>query len=108
VCLQGIETEFGTVSSFDLELCKMLHPNDKLQIPTPRSHFIKYAAINKLISLLGDGATFLGYEELLTKIGANQGRLNKLVNDLSTFNDLLTQRRPEAHSHCTLVLQAFL
>jgi hypothetical protein len=86
--LQGIETEFGIVSSFDLELCRMLHPNEKLQIPTPRSHLIKYAAINKLISLLGDGATSLGYEELLTKIGANQGRLNKLVNDLSTFNDL--------------------
>ena len=72
--LQGMETEFGIVSSFDLELCRMLHPNEKLQIPSPRSHFLKYAAINKLISLLGDGATSLGYEELLTKIGANQDR----------------------------------
>jgi hypothetical protein len=59
--LQGMETEFGIVSSLDLELCRMLHPNDKLQIPIPRSHFIKYAAINKLISLLGDGVTSLGY-----------------------------------------------
>jgi len=86
--LQGIETEFGIASPLDLELCRMLQPNDKLQIPSPRSHFIKYAAINKLISLLEDRATSLGYEELLTKIGANQGRLNKLVNDLSSFNDL--------------------
>ncbi|MGA9843029.1 MAG: hypothetical protein WBQ25_12005 [Nitrososphaeraceae archaeon] len=86
--LQGIETEFGIVSSFDLDLCRMLHPNDKLQIPAPRSHFIKYSAINKLMSVLDDVNASLGYEELLTKIGANQGRLNKLVNDLSTFNDL--------------------
>ena len=42
--LQGMETEFGIVSSFDLELCRMLHPNEKLQIPSPRSHFIKYAS----------------------------------------------------------------
>jgi len=93
--LQGIETEFGIVSYFDLELCRMLQPNDKLQIPTPRSHFIKYAAINKLISLLGDGGTSIGYEELLTKIGANQGRLNKLVNDLSTFNGLYSFLRED-------------
>jgi hypothetical protein len=90
-----METEFGIVSSFDLELCRMLHPNDKLQIPAPRSHFIKYAAINKLESLLGDGSTSLGYEELLTRIGANQGRLNKLMNDLSTFNDLYSFLRED-------------
>src|SRR6266516_7451739 len=47
--LQGIETEFGIVSPLDLELSRMLHPNDKLQIPASRSHFIKYAAINKQI-----------------------------------------------------------
>ena len=28
----------------------MLHPNDALAIPTPRSQLIRYAAINKLIS----------------------------------------------------------
>jgi len=48
--LQGIETEFGIVSPLDLELSIMLHPNDRLLIPAPRSHFIKYAPINKLVS----------------------------------------------------------
>jgi hypothetical protein len=58
-----METEFG----LDLELCRMLHPNDKLQIPAPRSHFIKYA-INKLMSIIGDGSPSVRYEELLSKI----------------------------------------
>src|SRR5712691_9924309 len=93
--LQGIETEFGIVSPLDLELCRMLHPNDKLQIPSPRSHFIKYAGTKKLISLLGNGTASLGYEELLSKIGANQGRLNKLVNDLSTFNEMYSFLRED-------------
>jgi hypothetical protein len=92
--LQGIETEFGIVSSFDLELSRILHPNDKLQIPIPRSHFIKYAAINKLMSVV-DGTASLGYEELLNKIGANKARLNKLVNDLSTFNELYSFLRED-------------
>ena len=86
--LQGMETEFGIVSSFDLELCRMLHPNDKLQIPAPRSHFIKYAAINKLMSIVGDGSTSVGYEELLSMIGAKQDRLDKLTNDVVRFNEL--------------------
>ena len=85
--LEGIETEFGTVSPVDLELCRMLHPNDQLQIPTPRSHFIKYAAINELLtSATEDGTISMGYRELLDKIGAKQSRLGKLVNDLSWFN----------------------
>jgi hypothetical protein len=86
--LEGMETEFGNVSSFDLELCRMLHPNDKLQIPAPRSHFIKYAAINKLMSIVGDGSTCVGYEELLSKIGAKGDRLDKLTNDIVRFNEL--------------------
>jgi hypothetical protein len=77
--LQGMETEFGKVSSFDLELCRMLHPNEKLQIPAPRSHFIKYAAINKLMSIAGDGST---------SVGAKQDRLDKLTNDIVRFNEL--------------------
>ena len=42
--LEEIETEFGTVSTADLELCRILQPNDQLRIPTARSHFIKYEA----------------------------------------------------------------
>ena len=33
--LEGIETEFGIVSPLDLELARILHPNEKLQIPLP-------------------------------------------------------------------------
>jgi hypothetical protein len=66
----------------------MLHPNDQLQIPSPRSHFIKYAAMNTLLtSAAEDGTTLLGYKELLGKIGAKQGRLGKLVNDFSWLNE---------------------
>jgi hypothetical protein len=85
--LEGIETEFGIVSDLDLELARMLHPNDRLQTPSPRSHFIKYAAINGLLlSASENGKISMGYRELLDKIGAKQSRLGKLVNDLSWFN----------------------
>ena len=61
--LEGIETEFGIVSDLDLELTRMLHPNDQLQIPSPRSHFIKYAAINGLlISTMEDGNDINGIQ----------------------------------------------
>ena len=96
--LQGIDTEFGTVSPLDLELSRMLHPNEKLQIPAPRSHFIKYAAINKLISLLENGTTSFGYEELLSKIGAKPQRLDKFVNDLTRFNELFLFLGEDAHA----------
>ena len=55
-----METEFGIVSSFDLELCRMLQPNDELQNAGPRSHFIKYAAINKLMSIVGKTIDYEG------------------------------------------------
>jgi hypothetical protein len=89
--LEGIETEFGIVSHLDLELARILHPNDKLQIPAPRSQFIKYAAINSLvISTKGEDKLALkglGYEQILEKMGANKARVNKLVNDLTRFNE---------------------
>jgi hypothetical protein len=95
--LLGIGTEFGTVSSLDLELSRMLHPNETLQIPTARSHFIKYAAINKLISLLENGS--LGYDGLLSKIGGKPQRLDKLTNDLTTFNELFSFLREDAQAN---------
>lgn len=95
--LLGIETEFGIVSPLDLELSRMLHPNETLQIPTARSHFIRYAAINKLISLLENGSTSLGYDELLRKIGGKPQRLEKLVNDLTAFNELFSFLREDVH-----------
>lgn len=96
--LQGIETEFGIVSPLDLELARMLHPNDKLQIPVARSHLIKYAAINKLISLMGNGITSISYEELLRKIDAKPQRLEKLVKDLAKFDERFSILKEDTHA----------
>lgn len=93
--LQGIDTEFGIVSALDLELSRVLHPNEKLQIPAARSHFIKYVAINKLISLLRAGPATLQFEELLSKIGAKQENFNKLMNDLTKLDELFSFLRED-------------
>ena len=82
--LQGLQTEFGVVSAFDLELARILHPNSKLGIPAPRSQFIKYCAIDFLLSSLGQDSDKLDYDILLDKIGANHSRIGKLVNDLTS------------------------
>ncbi len=84
--LQGLQTEFGAVSAFDLELARILHPNSKLGIPSPRSQFIKYCAIDFMLSSPGPGSDKLDYEILLDKISANQSRLGKLVNDVTALN----------------------
>lgn len=84
--LQGLETEFGVVSAFDLELARILHPNTKLGIPSPRGQFIKYCAIDFLLSHLGQHSDKLDYETLLDKIGANHSRTGKLVNDVTLLN----------------------
>jgi hypothetical protein len=82
--LDGVETEFGKVTNLDLELARMLHPNKDLQIPSPRSQFLKFAAINTLLSKRD---TISGYEDLLNKAGANKERLQKLSKDLKKFNN---------------------
>lgn len=81
--LQGLETEFGPVSAFDLELTRILHTNTKLGIPAPRSQFIKYCAID---FLLRDGSITIDFETLLDKIGGNSSRVGKFVNDLTILN----------------------
>lgn len=82
--LCGLETEFGIVTPLDLELARMFHPNEGLEVPSPRSQFIKYAAIKQLMS--HKKGTFVGYEDLLSKIRANPGRLKKLTNDLTDLD----------------------
>jgi len=82
--LEGMKTEFGQVSSLDIELARMLHPNALLKIPFPRSQFLKYAAIQTLISRPDGSVT--GYEDLLNRIGANKERLKKLKKDLEKFD----------------------
>ena len=85
--LEGLSTDFGIVTSLDLELARILNPNIELGIPAPRSQFNKYA-INTLISTESDGKTqnIQDYQTLLQKVGAESGRLGKLVNDMTLFN----------------------
>lgn len=60
--LLGIETEYGRVTELDLELARMLQPNDGLAIPAPRSHFIKFAAINELFRRQKEGRQAVSLE----------------------------------------------
>ena len=75
--LEGIETTAGTVTAFDLELTRMLLPNEPLAIPTPRSHLLKFAAVMRLFQ--GDELTA---EELVKAVGADSGRVPRLNDDL--------------------------
>ena len=89
--LQGMNTEFGNVSSLDLELSRMLHPNDGLQIPVARSHLIKYAAINKLLKIKRDhhdSEKRVTYKDLLLSIGGDTERFDKLKSDLLKFDKI--------------------
>jgi hypothetical protein len=77
---EGMETSHGRVTNLDLELARMLLPNDDLKIPAPRSQFLKYAA---LLHLFKGGE--LNLLQLIGRTGANQNRLSKLQKD---FGDL--------------------
>lgn len=99
--LQGKDTKYGKVTGLDLELTRMLHANEELGIPAARSHIIKYAAINKLLqrqkqvpgedsTLMSSSQRIIGerisYKDLLTAIGADTNRLDKLQKDMSKLN----------------------
>jgi hypothetical protein len=86
--LEGVSTNFAIVSPLDLELTRILNPNVDLEIPAPRSQFIKYAAINALLQREREDKTqnIEDYQMLLQKVGAECSRLGKLVNDLTVFN----------------------
>jgi hypothetical protein len=99
--LQGKDTKYGMVTGLDLELTRMLHANEDLKIPVARSHLIKYAAINKLLQdqkqePVGDNALIsksqdiqdkrISHKDLLTAIGADRNRLDKLQKDMTKLN----------------------
>ena len=83
--LQGLQTDFGIVSPLDLELARILHANSGLGIPASRSQFIKYAAINQLLSTEGT-SEFPDFNTILNKIGAKDSRLTKLEKDIKALN----------------------
>jgi hypothetical protein len=84
--LEGMETPHGTVSNFDLELSRMLIPNDELGIPSPRSQLLRYAALRKLF-----GGEELDLPELIRRTGANKDRLSGLEKD---FGELESEYHP--------------
>lgn len=78
--LERIETSYGVVSNFDLDLARMLLPNADLKIPAPRSHLLKYAAIFHLFS----GRT-RSVAQIIGEVVANQERISKLSKDFGEF-----------------------
>jgi hypothetical protein len=83
--LLGRKTSEGIVERFDLELARMLIPNNDLNIPPPRSHLLKYAAIFRLME--NEGCTV---EEIIEKLGANKLRTEKLKR---SFKDWKSEHR---------------
>jgi hypothetical protein len=84
--LEGMDTPQGRVSNFDLELARMMLPNDELKIPAARSQMLKYAAIWQLF----EGKEY-NLPQLISRTGANQNRLSKLQRD---FGELETEHHP--------------
>lgn len=89
--LLGMDTPYGAVSLADLELSRMLHPNEKLKLPASRSQLIKYRAIEWILGSWGSdqdlsNADTISFDQLLGKIGAKPGRVDKLSRDLWTFD----------------------
>ncbi|MDA4120945.1 MAG: hypothetical protein OK404_00885 [Thaumarchaeota archaeon] len=80
--LEGVETAEGKVTAFDLELTRMLLPNELLSIPTPRSQLLKFASVMCLFQ--GDELTA---EELIEVTGGEGGRTEKLKGDLMKLDE---------------------
>jgi len=75
--LEGMETPFGTVTNFDLELARLLVANPELKIPSPRSQLLKFAA---MLSLFGGAELTLS--QMLDRIGSDRSHLPVLREDL--------------------------
>ena len=84
--LEGMETPHGRVSNFDLELARMLLPNNELNVPAPRSQLLKFAALWQLF----EGKEY-NLPQLVGRIAANQNRLSSLQND---FGELESEYHP--------------
>ena len=84
--LEGMDTPHGRVSNFDLELARMLLPNDELSVPAPRSQLLKFAALWQLF-----GGKEYNLPQLISRIAANQNRLSSLQDD---FGELESEYHP--------------
>jgi hypothetical protein len=79
--LDGMDTPAGRVTAFDLELARMLLPNKELATPTPRSQFLKFAAVLELF-----GGEALTVDQLISRIGADPRWAGRLANDLADLD----------------------
>ncbi|MGD0318131.1 MAG: hypothetical protein ABSB56_00320 [Nitrososphaerales archaeon] len=84
--LEGMDTPHGRVSNFDLELARMLLPNNELNVPASRSQLLKFAALWQLF----EGKEY-NLPQLVGRIAANQNRLSSLQND---FGELESEYHP--------------
>ncbi len=75
--LEGLDTPYGKVTALDLELARMLLPNDQLATPTPRSQLLKFAAVSALF-----GGEALTPGELIARLGADPKWTERLHEDL--------------------------
>jgi hypothetical protein len=80
--LEGLSTPAGRVTTFDLELARMLLPNQALQQPAPRSQLLKFAALMQLF----EGSAITS-EELIIRTGADPGWRDRLEADLRKLDD---------------------
>jgi len=78
--LEGMDTPSGKVTNFDLQLARMLLPNPKLGVPSPRSQLLKYAAIELL--LRGER---LSVQQIIGRLGASSARSTKLQEEFGEF-----------------------
>ena len=85
--LEGIATSHGVISKTDLELGRMLVENQELHLPSPRSQYLKYAAMELLIA----SKEALTSDQIIKKLGASEGRTKRLFDDLKKhFGDCFT------------------
>jgi hypothetical protein len=80
--IEGMDTPHGKVTALDLELARMLHPNDALQFPAPRSQLIQYASLHRLMQQADKAMTL---EEILANTEAKKERIDKISKELAKF-----------------------
>ena len=76
--LCGMDTTDGTISEADLELAKILHPNDSLKIPTFRGQFLVQTVILRMIQEKSD------LSQIMQALSVND--LTQLQAKLEEFN----------------------
>ncbi|MDG6965635.1 MAG: hypothetical protein JRM75_03085 [Nitrososphaerota archaeon] len=110
--LEGLDTPSGKVTALDLELARMLLPNEQLATPTPRSQLLKFAAVLALFA--GEPLTS---SELIARMGADLEWTDKLGEDLLELDDQFSgfeqtspafRLRPGASAYWDRVLAATL